>query len=66
MQRIPLGDLKTIARMCRPRGDPFLELILSQPDSLPRDIFRARIRDWIKLQELTSADRRSRPRGGGA
>lgn len=56
LPRVGLKDLKTLILSGRDRDDPVFRLILSQPDSLPVDVFLARVDDWLRLSEM--GDRR--------
>ena len=51
-QRVPLGDVKAIARRELPRDSPLRKLLLAQPESLPVDVFLARVDDWLSLLEM--------------
>ncbi len=55
-ERVPLRDIKTIARRELDPTDPLQRLILSQPASLPADVFLARVGDWLRLIDM--AERR--------
>lgn len=51
-ERIPLGDLKAIARRELAPDNPLRRLLLSQPASLPVAVFLARVEDWLALLKM--------------
>ena len=53
-ERVPIRELKIIARRQLDPEDVLRKLILSQPDSLPKGVFLARVEDWLKLLEYGS------------
>ena len=55
-ERVPLHDIKTIARRELDPMDPLRRLLLSQPASLPAGVFLARVGDWLRLIDM--AERR--------
>ena len=50
--RVPLRDIKVIVRRQLGTGNPLRALILAQPDWLPRDVFLARVGDWLRLLDM--------------
>lgn len=54
--KIGLRDLKSLVHRGRDRDDPLRRLIESQPDTLPADVFLARVADWLRLLDM--AERR--------
>jgi hypothetical protein len=54
---IPILELKQLALQRAP-GDPYREVILAEPDFIPRNEFAAKAEVWARLMRLAARKRR--------